>query len=160
MLKLSFALFAFLAWPTAAHASAYCHEKHLVLDKEFLWNFGAGFATELPLGTHRGDELMPSMGRVQLGTNGEPLLWAAIENSGPGGFGLEYMVYKIEIRIGDSLEADQQIFSEDFSRACTETGLGVAYGNRQALPAIKVLPHANGEPRGLEKVRIRVWGWQ
>jgi len=145
--------------PLQTEAAEYCHEKDLVLDQEMLWNF-SGFASELPLPTHREEALVASMGKVQFGTNGEPLLWTIFENSGQGNFGIEYMVYKIEIRIGDAQEPDSQLFSEDFSKNCSEPGLGVDYGRRRSLAPLKVLPHANGEPRGLEKVRVRVWGWQ
>lgn len=160
MLRLFLFLFGLLLLPLTSEANEYCQEKNLVLDKEQLWNFSSGFATELNLPTHRGDELVPSMGKILLGAGLDPTLWAFVENSGEGSLGIEYMVYKLEIRIGEALEADHQVFVEDYSRDCSEPGLSIGYGRRYALPPIKILPHANGEPRGLERVRIRVWGWQ
>jgi hypothetical protein len=151
-----------LALPVSSEAAApYCHEEDLVVDQEALWDFSGGFATEMMLPTHRGDELVPSMGRALFGSeNNSALLHAAFENSGLGTFGIEYMVYRIEIRIGDALDPDQQVFAEDFSRGCTDPGLAVDYGRRRDLEPIAVLPRGNGQPRGLEKVRIRIWGWQ
>lgn len=146
--------------PTGATGAEYCHEKDLVLDKEMLWNFGSGFALELNLPTRRGDQLVPSMGRVQFGANGNPQLWTIFENSGEGTLGIEYTVYKLEIRIGDERDPDSQLIVEDFSRDCTEPGLGIDYGGRRRLSPLKVDPKASGEPRGIERVRVRVWGWQ
>ncbi len=159
MVRLLLLVLMFSILPQAAESAEYCHEKDLVIDQELLWNF-TGFATQLPLPTHRGDELVPSMGRVSFGSSGEPLLYTIFENSGNGNLGIEYMVYKIEIAIGDPQDPDYQLYSEDFSKDCSEPGLGVDYGRRRPLPPLKVLPLSNGEPRGLEKVRIRVWGWQ
>ncbi len=160
MVRQFLSVLAFSILSASAEATEYCHEKNLVLDQEMLWNFPTGFSSQLPLPTHRGDELMPSMGKVLFGGNGEPTLWTIFENYGQGNFGIEYMVYKIEIRIGDATDPDSQLFIEDFSKDCSEPGLGIDYGRRRRLPPIEVLPHADGTPRGLEKVRIRVWGWQ
>ena len=151
---------AFPLFHLSAEAADYCHEKDLVLDQELLWNFSSGFASELPLPTHRDDQLVPSMGKVMFGSSGDPMLWTIFENVGQGSLGLEYMVYKIEVRIGDARDPDSQLFYQDFSKDCSEPGMGIDYGRRRALPPIKVLPHANGEPRGIEKVHVRVWGWQ
>ncbi len=152
------ALSVFLA--ASANAADYCHERELVLDKEMLWDFGSGFALELNLPTRRGEQLVPSMGRVQFGSSGDSQLWTIFENSGEGALGIEYTVYKLEVRIGDEREPDSQLFAEDFSHDCTQTGLGIDYGGRRRLSPIKLDPRANGEPRGLERVRVRVWGWQ
>lgn len=141
-------------------AAEYCHEKDLVLDREMVLNFAGGFATEIQLPTRRGEELVPSMGRVQLGSSGDPQLWTIFQNSGHGSVGIEYMVYKLEIRIGDERESDSQLISQDFSQDCTSPGQSVGYGARLRLPVMKIEPRANGEPRGLERVRVRVWGWQ
>lgn len=158
MRRLLFALLSLL--PLTAHGAEYCHEKELVLDREMMWDFRSGFAMELNLPTRRGDELVPSMGRVQFGAGATPLLHTFFENSGQGTLGIEYMVYKLEVRIGDERETDSQLFVEDFSRDCSEPGFGIDYGKRRRLDPIKVEPKANGEPRGLERVRVRVWGWQ
>src|SRR3990167_3332135 len=113
MLRLILLVLLFSSLPLETHAASYCHEEDLVLDLETTLNFRAGFATEIPLLTHRNGSLVPSMGKLQLGANGEPVLWAIFENSGKGSLGIEYMVYKIEIRIGEP--ADSQVFAEDFS---------------------------------------------
>jgi hypothetical protein len=160
MLNKMLIVLSILTLPATARSADYCHEKELVLDKEMLWDFRAGFATELNLPTRRGDELVPSMGRVQFGASGDPQLWTTFENSGEGNLGIEYTVYKLEIRIGDEREPDSQLYAEDFSRDCSETGLGIDYGGRRRLSPLKILPKASGEPRGLERVRVRVWGWQ
>jgi hypothetical protein len=159
MLRLLVLLALPLLIPSTAKAADYCHEKDLVLDQELLWDF-SGFASEIPLPTHRDEVLVPSMGKALFGTSGDPQLWTIFENVGDGNLGIEYMVYKIEIRIGDAREPDSQLFIQDFSKDCSEPGLGVDYGRRRALPPLKVLPHANGSARGIEKVRVRVWGWQ
>lgn len=161
MLRTYLYLVVLLSLPTVQSGAAdYCHEANLVLDKEVLWNFTSGFASELTLPTHRAEALVPSMGKVLFGSSGEQLVYTFFENSGEGTLGIEYMVYKLEIRIGDALDTDSQLYSEDFSRDCSEPGLGIDYGGRHTMPPLRILPRANGEPRGIEKVRIRVWGWQ
>jgi hypothetical protein len=160
MVKLLLSTLLLLSLPAQAEAAEYCHEEDLVLDREALWDFSAGFSAEQPLPTHRAGELVPSMGRAVFGSTGDQQLHTAFENSGLGSFGIEYMVYKLEISIGDPLDADHQVFVEDFSRDCTDPGLAVDYGRRRSLPPLAILPRRNGEPRGVEKVRVRVWGWQ
>lgn len=143
-----------------AAPAPYCKDHHLVLDVKTKWDFRNGFATQLPLFTHRMGELRPSFGRANFGSTGDDFLWVAFENWGKDPLGLVYMVYKMEITIGSPNAFDRQVITQEFTSSCSKPGLPIDYSKRRLLPPIPIKRHFFGFKRGNEPVRVRIWGWQ
>lgn len=150
-------LLLFLASSTAR--ANFCEDENLVLDVELSWDFANGFRQELTLPTHRGGELYPTKTVLQLGNGGDGELLGRFEFlRAANEVGLEYNLYRLQIQIGGDAEPDRQLIDQDFTASCTSPGAGLWPGDRLELRPIKLEPHANGAPRGVEPVHLRFWG--
>ena len=137
----------------------FCEDENLVLDTDLSWDFTNGFLHEFTLPTHRGGTIFPTKSVLQVGNAGAPELFGIFEfPRAANEVGLEYNLYRLEIQIGGDAEPDRQLIDQDFTSSCTSPGAGLWPGGRLELQPIKITPHADGTPRGVEAVHLRFWG--
>ncbi|MGZ3654036.1 MAG: hypothetical protein ACXVCS_00695 [Bdellovibrionota bacterium] len=149
----------FLFSASSASAGNFCEDENLVIDTQLQWDFSNGFFHDFTLPTHRGGNLYSTKSVLHLGNGGDPNLYGIFEfPRAANEVGLEYNLYRLQIQIGGDDEPDRQIIDQDFTAGCTGPGAGLWPGDRLELKAIKLEPHADGAPRGVESVHLRFWG--
>jgi hypothetical protein len=155
----SLALFFLLLSP-GAHAGDFCQADDLVLDAETTWDFQAGFASNFALATHRQGELFPAKTVLRLASGaGAAVLDGSFDfPAPPNEVGLAYNLYRLTIQIGSDDEPDRQIIDQDYTAGCTGAGASLFPGGTLKLKPLKITPHSDGSPRGVETVHLRFWG--
>jgi hypothetical protein len=143
-----------------ALAEDYCLDSELVVDQDLVWDFGAGVQSEVPLPTHRMGSLVPTNARAYF-TSEPASPYMNIDFALPAKpgetYGLEYNLYRVELRVG-ATAPDEQLLDLDFTSGCQKDAPSVFPGQSRKAGTVKVLPRADGWPRGLELIHLRIWG--
>lgn len=148
-----------LFFSSPVQAEEDCLASFLVVDRDEVWDFQHPEPLHFPLPSRRGDGtyLTPAAAHYEWKKD----LDLAIHfdfHLPPGQVSYPYNVYKVSVEVGEEGDNDHFRYEHDFTQGCRETGASMMPGQQIQLPLVKIPPHSNGESRGKERVRIRVWG--
>lgn len=143
-----------LLLPLVGFADDTCPEHLLVVDKVLDWDFTTGSRTDFYLPSYFSQQgMVRTDAAAHFSSEGSTMNVLFDFNSkliwNP------YNIYRYDVEVGAPDSADYFVKSAGDCNAFP-TGMGV--GQRLEGFPIKIPPHANGDARGHEPVRIRVWG--
>jgi hypothetical protein len=152
-LYLALALFAA---PTARAEQA-CQAEHLVVDFETTWDFSTPARSDLRLPTWSSFGLYETAASAHFSLDENQALLVTFLHEVPDGIvGLPYNIYHFAFTVGTH-EEEQTIF-RDFTANCLGPGQAMFPGSYVKLPSKELPARRDGGSRGVERVRIRIWG--
>jgi hypothetical protein len=151
-------LFLYLLVTMPAEAGQLCGDNDVLLvERNFSLDFSLGSREDIALPAEYGGVVYPAQAMLRLWSDGQPYLRGTYERpTSPGGVGIEYNLYRLEVIIG--VPGDQQLISQDYTSGCSTLPAGLFPGAHFDLLPVFLTPHSDGSPRGLEPVRLRFWG--
>lgn len=142
--------------PAAADDTS-CLPDRPVIDRLEIWDFSRVTVSDFYLPTRSAYQWHQTYAAAHLEFNKR--MNVLFDYNAPNGMvGLEYNFYRVEIQVGQDYDADRFVFTKDFTRDCQSPGRSIYPGQSMRLDPIKIPPRADGNPRGRELVRVRIWG--
>jgi hypothetical protein len=150
-------LFFFLLSLPAFGAES-CYDSRPVVDIQADWDFTAAPQADfyLPTRTVYGGYL--TWAAAHLRWDGRLETMFDFQPPQKEALSLPYTVYRLQLQVGKDGDSDGFLYDNDLTRNCTGPGRSLFPGDVLRLPAVQVPSHKDGTPRGLEPLRIRIWG--
>jgi hypothetical protein len=141
--------------PLVSFADESCPENLLVAEKTLSWDFATGSRTDFYLPTYNSEQqrLVRTDAAAHFSSDGSAMNVLFDFNSNL--IWLPYNIYRFDVEVGTPDSPDYFLKS---AGDCNGFPTGMRPGEHLVAYPIKIPPRANGEPRGQEPVRIRVWG--
>lgn len=150
-----FILAILLCLPTFASASDDCYRELLVVDQTVEWNFTQEQRLDVALPTwNRRYGFMPTEAAAHFTLSHDKIDVLFDYNSKK--MSLPYNFYRLDITVGENDDLFHR--SLDFSEGCQQMPIGIYPSRHIKLFPIEVARPVHGNPRGTEKVRVRIWG--
>lgn len=149
-------LLCFLSAP--AQAEECLDSFYLVADQSAQWDLSRAGRLDFFLPTYSGNGPYLTAAAAHYAWKGPQLHIEFDFKLPPGQVSYPYNIYKLSVELGNEGERDYYKFELDYTNGCQQGGKGIFPGQHIEVPKVLLPPRDNGSPRGLENVRVKVWG--
>jgi hypothetical protein len=150
-------LFAILLLPLYAHAEDSCYRDFLVIDRVIAWDFSRDQAADFTLPSWNGSTPpFYTDAAAHISLRGNKLNTSFDFKTDL--VSLPYNVYRMDILVGKEADPENFVSSRDFTANCKNAGFSFFPGDKVKLLPEKIPALSSGGPRGVQPVRIRIWG--